>query len=200
MHLKTWFIFQMEKHCFQRPLLGSLPVPLTSLSKKIGLSCGVGRRNLLGSPFSGRFWNQRLLALPRQGRVIGSHFMLCVTVLSLPRGEPWAPGCRERIRATGGGHPSHTWSKSQTQGTAGLWPHIGQMPSGGRDHGPGLWLSFKNPCTNPKVVLMPLWVGRSSDNYQMCILGMRVVLNGLFLRSRRLRKFFVLFFLPPLTA
>lgn len=27
MHFKTWFIFQMEKHCFQRPLLGSSQFP-----------------------------------------------------------------------------------------------------------------------------------------------------------------------------
>lgn len=40
MHLKTWFIFQMEKHCFQRPLLGSCQFPRLPFLRK--LACRLG--------------------------------------------------------------------------------------------------------------------------------------------------------------
>lgn len=35
MHLKAWFIFQMEKHCFWRPLLGSCQSPWLPFSRKL---------------------------------------------------------------------------------------------------------------------------------------------------------------------
>lgn len=87
MYLKTWLIFQVEKHCFQT-LIRFLPVPLTFLPKNIDLYVWVEGEKMWGHHCSGRFQSQRLLVLSRQERVISSLPALCPA----PWGEPLGGG------------------------------------------------------------------------------------------------------------
>lgn len=62
---KDMVYFSNGETLFSETFIRFLTVPLTSLSKKIGLYVGLEGERFGGPPPSGRFPNQRLLCLPR---------------------------------------------------------------------------------------------------------------------------------------
>ena len=87
--------FSNGETLFPETFIRFLPVPLTSLSKKIGLQVRLEEERHGGLPVSEGFRKQRLLVLPRQGRVTGCHFLLCV-LTSTGRGATGARVQREK--------------------------------------------------------------------------------------------------------
>lgn len=121
MHLKTWFIFQMEKHCFQRPLLGSCQFPRLPFPRKLVCKWGLG---MWRSSLSGTFWNQRLAVLSRQGRAT-----FCISsYLQTPGEQMGRREVREDARTLSPYRPFHT--PSSATGNAEQWPfnHLETSP------------------------------------------------------------------------
>lgn len=127
MHLKTWFIFQMEKHCFQRPLLGSWRFPQLPFPGKLVCKWGVGGGGVWKTSLSGIFWNQRLLVLSRKGRAT---FWIS-SFLQIPSWEQE------------GGIVAHTELSHRNCGTEHC-EHL-ETPQEAETMGTYLWLLFWNP-------------------------------------------------------
>lgn len=111
---KDMVYFSNGETLFSETFIRFLPVPLTSLPKK---GSGVGGRNHLGSSFLWEVLKPKTVGTSQAGDSRGQSFPArCHYPASARRG------------ATSPGAGPHTQLESQTQGTAGLWPHVGQTP------------------------------------------------------------------------
>lgn len=114
---KDMVYFSNGETLFSETFIRFLPVPLTPLPKKIALSVGVGGRNHLGSSFPWEVLKPKAVGTSQAGDSRGQSFPARCHC------PAWA---RRGVTAPGAG--LHTQLESRAQGTAGLWPHVGQSP------------------------------------------------------------------------